>query len=255
MPIPAGPGQDPADLAPELSTVVGDPRQPELTVNDEDGNPGDGTTAVTCTVTAPDGTATTLATSSPDGGETWTAAGYTVDSPGRWVECWTVTGRGADVLYTVVLVHAAPTPGGQTWIPTREQVASHIPRRTHVGSTTGYGMTLGTFTESTRPTAQVCDALISQAAQWIELAAGPITVEAVVDGARTATAMRAAGLIEFQYGDKDDRPYAERLLAEAASLRKDVVARNVVETGTDPAATVVMPVWSFPPAPSDSVPW
>lgn len=256
MPIPAGLGQDPADLAPELSTVVGDPRLPELVVSDHDGNPGDGTTAATCTVTAPSGTVIPLAASSPDGGETWVAAGYSVTSPGRWIETWTVTGRGADVLYTVVLVHAAPTAGGQTWIPTREQVAAYVPKRTHVGSTTGYGSTLNTFTDDTRPSKTAVDSLISQAAQWIELLAGPITTVTVVDGARTAAAMRVAGWIEMQWGTAEDQAHGKLLLGEAEKLRKDVAAGNVAETGTDPvAAPAVLPVWSFPAAPADCVPW
>lgn len=258
MPIPAGPGQDPADLAPELSTVVGDPRLPELTVSDEDGNPGDSTTAVTLTVTAPGSTTpTSVPVTNLDGGTNWVATDpYTVDAPGRWVEKWTVTGRGADVLYTVVLVHAVPTPGGQTWIPTREQVAAYVPKRTHVGSTTGYGATMGTFTADTRPTAASVDSLISQAAQWIELSAGPITTVAVVDGARTAAAMRVAGWIEMQWGSTEDQAHGKLLLAEAEKLRKDVAAGNIAETGDNPtAAPAIMPVWSFPAAPTDNIPW
>jgi hypothetical protein len=92
--------------------------------------------------------------------------------------------------------------------------------------------------------------LISQAAQWIELLAGPIVTVAATEAATTAAAMRVAGWIQLQYGDStEDHKHGERLLAEADKLRKDVAAANIVETGTDPITpAVVMPVWYFPPA-------
>lgn len=257
MPIPAGP-ETPPDLTllpPEASMVVADIRIPELAVYDRDGNPGDHTTTATCTVRAPAGTLTALASASADGGANWTAAAWTATTAGRWVETWTVVGRGADTLHAVVLVHATPDPGGQTWIPTREQVAAYVPKKTHVGATTGWGRTMQTFTPDTRPAAATVDVLISQAAQWIELLAGPITTVAVVDGARTAAAMRVAGLICYQFPDgPDDKAYGDRLLAEAKDLRRDVAAANIVVTGEDPVADAVLPYWSFPAAPADA-PW
>lgn len=255
MPIPAGPDIDPAELPPEHSVQVGDVRQPTLVVTAADGTPGSTTadppTAATCTVTAPGSVPATLAVSTPDGGATWNAAPYVcTPTAGRWVETWTVTGTSADVLYTVVLVHAAPTSGGQTWIPTREQVAAYIPRRTHVGATTGWGVTQNTFSELTNPSKDSVDSLITQAAQWIELLAGPIVTVAASEAATTAAAMRVAGWIQLQWGDTpEDAKQGERLLAEAEKLRKDVAAANVVETGVDPTLpAVVMPVWSFPAA-------
>lgn len=254
MPIPAGPDVDPAELPPELSLQVGDVRQPTLTVTASDGTPGstgaDPPTAATCTVTAPGGTPQTLATTSPDSGATWNADPYAVATAGRWIETWTVTGHGADTLYTVVLVHAAPVSGGQTWIPTREQVAAYIPRRTHVGAAAGWGTTQGTFTTLTNPSADSVDSLITQAAQWIELLAGPVVTVAATEAATTAAAMRVAGWIQLQWGDgAEDAKHGERLLAEAEKLRRDVAAANVVEAGVDPTVpAVVMPVWYFPPA-------
>lgn len=250
MPIPAGPDVDPAELPPEHSLQVGDVRQPTLEVTAFDGTPGDATTAVTCTVTAPGGTPQTLATTTGDGGATWVAAAYTCGTPtGRWVETWTVTGHGADVFYTVVLVHSAPTAGGQTWIPTREQVAAIIPRRTHVGGTTGWGVTQGTFSELTRPSSTAVDALISQAARWVEAAAGPIVQASIEQSATDCAAMRVAGLIELQWPDSADQTSnAKTLLDLAERMRKDVAAANIVDTGTDPNSAVVMPVWSFPAA-------
>lgn len=250
MPIPAGPDIDPADLPPEHSVLVGTVRQPELTVTTADGAPGDSGTTVTCTVTTPGGTPQTLDTTSPDGGHTWVADTYTCGTPtGRWVETWTVTGVGANTYYTVALVHPAPTPGGQTWIPTREQVAAIIPRRTHVGSATGWGATVGTFSDLTRPDATSVDALISQAARWVEAAAGPIVNVAIEQSATDCAAMRVAGLIELQWPDGGDQTSNAKILLELADrMRKDVAAANVVDTGTDPVTPVVMPVWYFPPA-------
>jgi hypothetical protein len=250
MPIPAGPDLDPSELPPEHSLQAGDVRQPDLAVTAFDGTPGDGTTQVTCTVTAPDGTVATLATTTPDGGQTWIAAAYTVTAPGRWVETWTVTGHGADTLYTVVLVHPAPTAGGQTWIPTREQVAAIIPRRTHVGSTTGWGTTMNTFTADTRPSHTSVDDLISKAARWIEVVAGPIVNDTIEQSATDAAAMYVAGLILTTWPDgPDDFKAGTLLLDRADKMRRDVAAANVVETGVDPVTPVaVMPVWYFPPA-------
>lgn len=254
MPIPAGPDLDPADLPPEHSLQVGDVRQPTLVVTGFDGTPGSTTadppTAVTCTVTAPDGTPQTLAADTTDSGQTWLAATYTCTTAGRWIETWTVTGHGADVLYAVVLVHPAPTSGGQTWIPTREQVAAIIPRRTHVGSTTGWGKTQATFDDRTTPTGVVVDTLISQAARWVEALAGVIVADTIEQTATDCAALYAAGLILLQYPDGDgDRDTGKTLLAQAADMRKLVAAANVIDTGTDPVAPVaVMPVWYFPPA-------
>ncbi len=254
MPIPAGPDIDPASLPPEHSLQVGAVRQPTLDVMAYDGTPGSTSaeppTAVTCTVTAPSGTPQTLATDTTDGGATWVAASYTCGTPtGRWIERWDVTGHGADVYYTVVLVHAAPTAGGQTWIPTREQVAAIIPRRTHVGAADGWGVTQATFTNLTRPPAAVVDTIISQAARWVELPSGPIVNPTIEQSATDAAALYAAGLILLQYPDEDgDRDTGKTLLAQAADMRKQIAANNVVDTGTDPTTTVVMPVWSFPPA-------
>lgn len=252
MPIPAGPDLDPSELPPELSAVVGDKRRPELTVTDEDGNAGDGTTVATLTVTAPGGTPTAVPVTNLDGGTNWVATQpYTfTGAAGRWIERWDVTGRGADLLYTVVLVHPAPTAGGQTWIPTREQVAAIIPRRTHVGSTTGWGTTQETFSDVTTPTARTVDVLISQAARWVEALTGPIIQASIEQSATDAAAMYTAALILLQWPDGDgDRDIAKTLLAQAIDMRKLVAAANVADTGTDPVAPVaVMPVWSFPPA-------
>lgn len=249
MPIPAGPDLDPAELPPEHSLQVGDVRQPDLVVTGWDGTPGDATTAATCTVTAPGGAPQNLAANTIDGGQTWLAATYTCTTPGRWVETWTVTGHGADTLYTVVLVHAAPTSGGQTWIPTREQVAAIIPRRTHVGSTTGWGTVQQTFSDVTTPRADTVDVLISQAARWVEALTGPIVQPSIEQAATDAAAMYCAALILLQWPDGDgDRDTAKTLLAQAIDMRKNVAAQNVIDTGTDPVVPAVMPVWYFPPA-------
>jgi hypothetical protein len=240
------------------SATVGDWRQPNLTVTAYDGTPGDVTTTATCTITAPAGvTPPTLTTATADTGHTWTATTYQVTAPGRWIETWDVEGHGADTIHTVVLVHATPTAGGQTWVPTREQVAAYIPRRTHVGAAQGWGETIGTFNQDTKPSARDVDSLIQQAAQWIELTAGPINTSntAVAEAATTAAAMRVAGLIELTWPDnRDDLSDAKTLLAEADKLRRDVAAANVVIAGTDPVASGVLPVWSFPAAPADA-PW
>jgi hypothetical protein len=253
MPIPAGPDVDPADLPPEHSLQVDDVRTPALTVVAPDGSPGSTTadppTAVTATVTGPDTEPADLDPTTPDGGATWVSDAYTCTEPGRWVETWTVTGHGADTWYTVVLVHPAPTAGGQTWIPTREQVAAIIPRRTHVGAADGWGTTQATFTNLTRPSATVVDTVISQAARWVELPSGPIVNPTIEQSATDAAALYAAGLILLQYPDEDgDRDTGKTLLAQAADMRKQIAANNVVDTGTDPTSTVVMPVWYFPPA-------
>ncbi len=160
-----------------------------------------------------------------------------------------VTGHGADTFYTVVLVHPAPTAGGQTWIPTREQVAAIIPRRTHVGATTGYGTTLGTFSELTKPNAVAVDDLISKAARWIEVLTGPIVNDAIEENATDAAAMHVAGLILTTWPDGDSDFKAGQLLLDRADrMRKDLAAANILDTGTDPVGPVaVMPVWYFPP--------
>jgi hypothetical protein len=69
--------------------------------------PYDATTAVTLTVTAPNGTVTTPPTGTANGGQTWTAT-LTYTLAGVWRLAWTVTGTGASVEGQKVAVAPAP---------------------------------------------------------------------------------------------------------------------------------------------------
>ena len=81
---------------------VGDTAVARLTVD-----PFDGTTAVTVTVTSPDGDVTTPTATSADGGKTWTFP-QPLTEPGAWIVVWTVTGAGAGVATDVLVAEPLP---------------------------------------------------------------------------------------------------------------------------------------------------
>jgi hypothetical protein len=83
---------------------AGDWTTPTLTVD-----PFDGSTVATLAVISPAGVTTAPAASTGDGGATWAAASYELDSPGEWVERWTVTGTGKSQERRTLLVSADPT--------------------------------------------------------------------------------------------------------------------------------------------------
>jgi hypothetical protein len=71
--------------------------------------PHDGTTAVTVTVKAPDGTETPATPAPSDGGATWTVS-VPLSMAGTWYIGWTVTGTGAGTQWDTAEADRVPPP-------------------------------------------------------------------------------------------------------------------------------------------------
>lgn len=228
---------------------VGDIEIPYLDVT-----PGDGSTAGTLTVTAPDGTTSIpdVAAGTPSGGTVrLAAAAVTYSQAGRWLLHWTVTGTGAGAEDHTVYVAAPPTAGGPTWTPGRSRVANYVPGRTLVRANGGNSAAL-TFDSTTNPPGVVVDRLIADAVAWVTAATGPVHAS-LYEAAATCAAIYAASSVELGYPDRETqvkqtgRSVAEDLYQRAKSLRDDLVVANRA-TGETPveADATLLPRWSFP---------
>lgn len=148
-------------------------------------------------------------------------------------------------------IPAGPSPTLPDWAPDLQRVAAYIPRRTHVGATSGWGQIHSTFTSETRPTDAQVSSTILAACNWVLMATGGLHESLHESGADLA-AMRAAGLVALTWPDNREeiKEEAETLLREAAAMRKDLAAYNISLTEDDPQVdeAKLLPVWSFPDA-------
>ncbi len=154
-------------------------------------------------------------------------------------------------------IPAGPSSELPTWAPSRERVAAYVPRRTHVGATSGWGTILSVFTDETRPTGIQVDSTILSACNWILLATGALH-ESLHEAGADLAAMRAAGLVATTWPDNRDdiTDDAQVLLREATAMRKDLAAANIALTADNPAVdeAALLPDFWFP-AVADEVTW
>ncbi len=215
-------------------------------------DPYDDTTAVTVTIDGPSEQTLTPTAVSTDGGQTWTVT-PTYDEAGTWVAHWTITGTGEGTTHQTIHVSRIPSPAATVvWRPELWDVAAYVPRRTLVGAVDGYGNALDTFDQTTLPRGAVVWRLISDACAWVLLTTGAVDTT-LADAAKACAAIRAAALVEAGYPDnRDDLTNADTLLKQAEQMRKDLAAANTALGVDDPATTAddLLPVWSFPAAPS-----
>lgn len=142
----------------------------------------------------------------------------------------------------------------EAWAPTTVQVADYVTSRTLDLSNPGSDTPVGDFTTGTYPTAAQVGRLIDGSTAWVKAAlAQPLLVSDVslVEIARTAAAIRAAGMVELTYPERDgDLNTSKLLLDQAASMLEDLNNRNtsrLIETGAvvvDPSKLV--PQFSMP---------
>ncbi len=258
MPILAGPGTPvvaaryvtpsidvyPYDTT-TLVTLEVRPPSPGTAFPVEPGEPSEVTADV-------NGTATTV--------QRWSFPAFPTGSPyGWWVLAWTVLNTGADTLEELFYVEPPPQPGGPTWAPTRSRVAAYVPSRPLVPTPDGRNVDLGTWTDETRPTGRQVDTIIQDACNWVTDATG--TLDATLHQSAMAVAtFSAAAAIELGYGERDTanksvaNTTSDRLFKRADQMLASLVARNRALTGTDgddpEAVFEIVPVWSFPAAPS-----
>jgi hypothetical protein len=214
----------------------------------------DGTTQVALAVTDPSGVTTSHTATTADAGNSWQAS-LTYNAAGVWVLLWTVTGAGANVKPLPVFVSPGPAAGGPTWRPDLPAVAKYVPGRTlTINRVAATNEPQRTFDDTTRPTGQEVDGLITDAVAWVLTATGPIatTPTSLADMASAAAAIWAASAVERGYpdGSTEDVKTAADLLALATTMRKDLACANEAATGEDPTnpTAALLPIYSFPRA-------
>lgn len=236
----------------------------DVDVAEVDVYPFDNTTAASFTLIHADGTSETL-TATPaeveadvDGVtvtvQRWTSSNFTYDAPKQWVIVAVVAGTGAGVQPRTVWVDALPVGGGVAWRPNLERVATYIPERTVAVDRQSDGKPILTFTADTRPTDVQVQQQIEDAVGWVTTSCGDLH-ESLYDTARGLAAIRAAGMAEISWPVRDgDINAGEALLRQADAGLKALVSRNTTLTGVDPddpdAVFEIVPLWSFPCAPS-----
>lgn len=241
---------------------------PDLTVGDWetaylDVAPYDDTTAVTLAIHSPADTSLAGTAATVDAGvvlvnddgvnvKRFTASAVQYPAGGWWVRSWQVTGVGASEPDERFFVAPNPTAGGPMWSPTREQVADYIPERTVEIDRLSSGQPVLTFTADTRPSARQVDRQIIGAVGWITTACGDLD-DTLHEAASDVAAIRAAGMAEISWPVRDgDISAGQALLAQADAGLKSLKERNDLLTvaPVDPDKNLLLPVYSFPPAPS-----
>ncbi|WP_213004740.1 hypothetical protein [Paractinoplanes toevensis] len=226
--------------------------------------PADNTTVATLTVTAPNGTSTSVAVSPdvlvpiPDTSPVEYTQTWTADQPveysaaGRWVLRWAVSGTGEGAEDFEVYVVQSATSGGPTWWPGRSRVANYVPHRTlqrslstSQSSEDVYEMSFGT---DTTPTGLQVDRLIADGAAWVSARAAPLA-DSMGPAASVVVALYAAAAIERGYPDDDQSlQRANDLEKRLDVMLKDLIDANNASNGTDDFGLEVAPMWQFPPA-------
>ncbi|MFJ8690284.1 hypothetical protein [Micromonospora wenchangensis] len=164
-----------------------------------------------------------------------------------------VSDASADLAAAGLLLADATVTAGEeagvalpAWAPTVAQVADHIPYMTVDVVTPGSQAYLGTFSVATSPTDVQALRLIEGAWPPVAAALG-LVAEAVYPLAQHVTALRAAAAIVRAF-PRDDGDLAKAAALDAradADLLRLISANDAA--GSEP---VLMPVYSFPPAPA-----
>ncbi|MFI6793676.1 hypothetical protein ACIBG4_40730 [Nonomuraea sp. NPDC050383] len=137
----------------------------------------------------------------------------------------------------------------ETWQPSLEQVADHIPTRTRsAAAAPGDDSMLGTFNGSTTPTDEQATRQIVAAVAEVLAAVGgtiPALPAHLAALASEAAALRAAADIELAYPDRQaDVSVYEQLDRRAiAALQRLIDGVNDAGSGPEGA---LMPVWAMP---------
>ncbi|MFD1547012.1 hypothetical protein [Nonomuraea guangzhouensis] len=136
----------------------------------------------------------------------------------------------------------------ESWQPTLEQVADHIPTRTRDANAPSSDTMLATFNGSTTPTDEQATRHIKAAVVEVLGAVGgtiPATPAFLAGLASEAAALRAAADIELAYPDRvADVSVFEQLDQRA----KDVLQRlidAINDQGSGPEGSL-LPVWAMP---------
>lgn len=131
----------------------------------------------------------------------------------------------------------------ETWAPSLEEVAGHIPTRTRDNARPGSDALTGTFSTGTTPTQEQAQRITTAAVATVKAAVGSVT--AVLEPlARDAAGWRAAADIELAYPQRDADTSVYTQLDERAKLALARLIEVAGEQGGGSEAT--LPVWAFP---------
>lgn len=139
----------------------------------------------------------------------------------------------------------------ETWTPTLEQVADHIPTRTRDSTQPGDTTLLGTFTAATEPTDEQARRHIAAACSELLGAIGgalPALPSFLAGLASEAAALRAAADIELGYPNRNaDSDRWTQLDQRAKDLLQRLIDA-VNDQGKGPEGSL-LPVWAMPDPP------
>lgn len=136
----------------------------------------------------------------------------------------------------------------ESWQPTLEQVADHIPTRTRDAANPGSDTLLGTFNASTTPTDEQATRQIVAAVAEVLAAVGgtvPATPAHLETLASEAAALRAAADIELAYPDRNADVNVFQQLDQRAKDALQRLIDAVNDAGSGPEGAL-LPVYSFP---------
>lgn len=144
----------------------------------------------------------------------------------------------------------------EPWAPTLEEVADYVPTRTIPTIGVGEQQPLGTFDTTTTPTGAHAQRIIDRAVSWVLARTGAVA-ESAQGAAKDVAALRAAGLVELAYPDRDaDVNTATALLGQADAALDDLVAANLSAGGGSGSDAQPLALHSFPaPHPYGDIPW
>ncbi|MGH3656778.1 MAG: hypothetical protein ACRDUA_08955 [Micromonosporaceae bacterium] len=222
---------------------LGDVARLALTLRDPDtGALADAT--VELTMRNPDQVETTPPVQHPGVGKYH--ADVALDMVGTWRSKWVASGAVAATEHDALIVTESwtyPVP----WVPGLPEVADYIPSRT-VAQGVGTQTPADTFTTDTTPTDVQASRVTAAATSYVAAKVGTLH-DTLTDMARSVAAMRAAGLIELSYPERDDDVnVAEQLLAAAREALEVLVEANNETGGGSPSdPSNLLPVWTFPP--------
>lgn len=136
------------------------------------------------------------------------------------------------------------------WAPVADDVADFITSRTFSVKVPGADTPTGAFSADTYPTDQQVDRLIEGACAWVTVVTGPID-STLEKAARSVATMRAAGMVELSFPERDaDIDVATSMLQQAFLARQELITANQ-NAGVEPVAMGAhSPVYNFPPAES-----
>ena len=131
----------------------------------------------------------------------------------------------------------------ETWAPTLEEVAGHIPTRTRDNNRPGSDALTGTFSTGTTPNQDQAQRITDAAVATVAAAVGVVT-PGLVALARDAAGWRAAADIELAYPQRD----ADVSVYEQLDARAKVALERLLTAAEDQGGGVeaTLPVWAFP---------